>query len=53
MKKLNDKERERWIRNNSVLFCSWYSSKLSMKQYLKKRREDIDTFIKAKLPNVC
>jgi hypothetical protein len=47
--RLNDHDRELWVRNDETLYLWWKSHKCSMRQFLREHRDELDSFINARL----
>lgn len=43
--RLNDSEREIWVLNDEGLYRWWQSSRLSMRQFIRDNRAELDEFI--------
>ncbi len=43
--RLNDREREQWVRNDEGLYNWWKSTRLSMREFLRKVRPELDKSI--------
>ena len=46
---MNNTERELWLLNDEPIYNFWKSTRLSKREFLKKHRNKIDTYIKYKL----
>ena len=46
---MNNNERENWINNDESLYNLWKSSRLSMRNFIKANKEEIDHAINALL----
>ncbi len=46
---MNDRERGLWIINDEQLYIWWKSTGLSKRDFMRKRREELDAVIKAKI----
>lgn len=46
MQTLNDEDRRQWVENDEGLYRLFLSSRLSMRQYIRTNRIDIDTVIR-------
>lgn len=42
---MNDNDREEWINNDEGLYLSWKSSRMSMRQFIRENRDDLDKII--------
>lgn len=45
---MNDNEREQWIMNDEGLYRAWKASRLSMRNFIRKLRDDIDKAIEGR-----
>ena len=45
--RLNDAERELWVRNDQELHLMWIGAKCSMREFLRTQRNDVDAYILA------
>lgn len=45
--KINNRERELWILNDESFYSAWKSSKLSMRNFIKTYKTEIDEVINA------
>ena len=45
---MNNTERELWLLNDEPIYNFWKSTRLSKREFLKKHRNKIDTYIKYK-----
>ncbi len=48
---MNNTERELWLLNDEPIYNFWKSTRLSKREFLKKHRNKIDTYIKYKTDN--
>lgn len=46
---MNDREREEWVNNDEPLYMWWVQSKLSMRAFIKKYRNQLTDYINAKI----
>lgn len=46
---LNDREREMWVRNNSFLHNWFLGTDLSMRDFIRSHRDDIDKYVRAEI----
>ena len=42
---MNDTERELWVNNNESVYLAWKLSGLSMRNFIREKRKQIDSFI--------
>lgn len=49
IRKLNDDERELWVKNDQNLYTIWLESKHTIKVWIRKNRKLIDNYIKGEL----
>lgn len=42
---MNDTERENWVNNDEGLYNWWQGSRLSMREFVRQNRKDIDKVI--------
>ena len=43
---MNDTERENWVQNDESLYLWWKGTRVSMRDFLRRNRADIDAHIK-------
>jgi hypothetical protein len=44
---MNNRERELWVNNDEGLYLWWKRSRLSMRNFIKENREELDALILA------
>ena len=42
---MNDRERQMWIDNDEPLYTWWKSTRMGMRKFMRKHREEIDAYI--------